>query len=93
MLIKLNETYSIDIDSIGNHTLIKKQVIKEGKQAGETRDVIIGYYSSVPSALHKLINLQASDLPDMESLQHFYEAFTKLIDKALLDFKKASKVK
>lgn len=93
MIIKINDDYSIDIDAIGNHTLIKKQVIKEGKNSGETRDVTIGYYTSTASAIKKLINLEASNLPDMDSLGSFYKAFKELTDKTMADLEKATKRK
>ena len=37
MIIPLDKDYVIELDQIGNHTLIKKTIIKDGKHKGKER--------------------------------------------------------
>lgn len=91
MNIKINENFSIEIDSIGNHTLIRNQLIKDGKHAGEFRQVTIGYYASTESAIRKLIDLSLSESEDVGSLEAYLKLLKETADKITSDLKKALK--
>lgn len=82
MIIPLDNNYVIELDQIGNHTLIKKTTIKDGKYQGEERNIIIGYYSNVASALKKYISLSLLDESERMSLIDYIERYEKLLEKA-----------
>ena len=82
MIIPLDNDYVIELDQIGNHTLIKKTSIKEGKHEGKERNIIIGYYSNVATALKKYISLSLVESAEQMSLIDYIERYEKLLEKA-----------
>jgi hypothetical protein len=82
-VVLINDEYLIEIDTMGNHTLYKKKIYKEGNNVGSEYSEIIGYYSSISSALQamlkqKLVSIQES-LTLEEYLYELNKAYSEIV--------------
>jgi len=58
----LDSQYHVRVEDNGlNYTLVKRQVIKNGKRVGQESETIIGYYSDLKHALSKFASLAIVD--------------------------------
>lgn len=63
MTYQIDDTYFIEIDRF-NHTLKRKSIIKEGENKGKETFYDIGYYTSIPAAIKKWVQLKVSSDED-----------------------------
>jgi len=75
MRITLNKRFEIDIDKIGNHTLIEYVIPTKGKNIGKDSENIIGYYNSVGAAVCKYIQITLLAGPEKETLLEYIERY------------------
>jgi len=82
MYIQLpNDNFYIDFDKDGNYTLREKKVTKSGKNVGEEYDGVIGYYSTLSSAVKRYISRQLGESGDTVSITDFLERYETLANK------------
>ena len=77
MRIDIDEKFVIDIDNYGNHTLMEIGVVQKGKNAGEVRETVIGYYNSVATAVRKYVSLGVLRSAERDTLLGYVERFEK----------------
>lgn len=81
MIIKLpNENFYVNFDKDGNYTLCEKRVTQSGKNAGNEYDIVIGYYSTLSSAVKRYISRQLGESEDTITIEQFLEVYEKLVD-------------
>ena len=83
MIIKLDDTYRIEIDGLKNHTLYKKSTYVNGKNIGEQYENVIGYFNSIPSAVRRYI-VELTDDNDLTlTLQEYIGRYEKISKEVL----------
>jgi hypothetical protein len=87
IIINIDDTYRIQIDGFRNHTLYKRVITQSGKNKGQIRDEILGYCSSVSTALKTLMDdllLQHKEIHSIEAyiktLEELYEDILSKLD-------------
>lgn len=81
MIIKLpNENFYVNFDKDGNYTLYEKRVTQSGKNAGSEYDLVIGYYSTLSSAVKRYISRQLGESEDTITIEQFLEVYERLVD-------------
>ena len=81
MIIKLpNESFYIDFDKDGNHTLYETKVTQSGKKVGSEYVTAIGYYNTLSSAVKRYILRQLGESEDTVTVNEFLERYTRLVD-------------
>ena len=71
------EGYEITDYDDNNYVVTKEQIIKEGKNAGKTTTVVLGYFSSLPAAVRYVARRVANG---SEDLRGWLSAFTSVLD-------------
>ena len=56
VVIKIDDVYRIEIDMQGNYILYRKYVTETGKNIGKESDEVLGYFTSVATALKGLLH-------------------------------------
>lgn len=78
MRIELPNNYYIILDTNGNYTLYQKTTVKSGKTKGDNLNGVIGYFSSIPSAVNRYILHNLSNTEDMVDLKEYMNRYEKL---------------
>lgn len=83
MKLIIDELYFIDVDTLGNHTLIKRGVFKEGNNIGKAKETTIGYYRDIPSAITKYLSLEAIDNVEVATLSEYIDRYEKAVERVI----------
>ena len=87
---KLLAPYFIDM-SDSMYTLIKKQEIqKDNKPTGRFSETPMGYYTSLATALDKVIKVKISERVDTMTLDTFFKTYRDMMDEFIATFKEFS---
>ena len=80
-MIRLSEKYYILIDN-DNITLYEKKTIKKGKNAGNEKHVVIGYYTTIKgvAAAVERRALANIDTEELRNMDEFRSEYVKKID-------------
>ena len=88
MTIRLDAHFTIDIDTIGNHSLTETQKVKSGKNKGNDYRVIHGHYRDIASAIRKYLEINALGDEETLTLIQFLDRYEKLLKDVETKFKK-----
>lgn len=81
MIIKLpNENFYVDFDKDGNYTLYETRITESGKNVGTRYESVIGYYSTLSSAVKRYISRQLGESENSVTIEQFLEVYEKLVD-------------
>jgi hypothetical protein len=87
-ILQLDKLFSIELDEIGNHTLVESREIKTGKTAGDDRKIIHGYYSNLTNALRKYTYLKTLDDASMINVDEYITRYEKAVETLINRFDK-----
>lgn len=88
MTIRLDNYFTIDIDTIGNHSLTETQKVKSGKNKGNDYRVIHGHYRDIAGAVRKYLEINALGHEEQLTLIQFLDRYEKLLKDVETKFKK-----
>ncbi|MDY0277975.1 MAG: hypothetical protein RBQ97_07815 [Acholeplasma sp.] len=91
MIVTISDVFDIEIDSIGNHTLIENTLIKSGINKGQPSRIIHGYFINISGALKKYLNIASLKASDRLSISEYLETYQRLLNEVTLKFKDISK--
>lgn len=87
-ILQLDNLFSIELDEIGNHTLVESREIKSGKTAGDDRKIIHGYYSNLTNALKKYTYLKTLGDDLTLSVDEYISRYEKAVETLINRFDK-----
>ncbi|MGE5631341.1 MAG: DUF5405 family protein [Caulobacteraceae bacterium] len=84
MIIYLNEQYRLTSEPL-NIMLEEKKIVKEGKNAGQTRWNTIGYYSNLEQAVSNVFKrqIQTSEIEGIQNIIDEIKTATKTLCTAI----------
>lgn len=88
MIVIIDDRFRIEIDTIGNHTLIEKQISQSGKSKGTERNIYHGYFTNITNALKKYSLLATISTSEKVSIDQFIETYEHVMNNALEVVKK-----
>lgn len=88
MIIRIDSCFTIEIDTVGNHSLTETQKVKSGKNKGNDYRVIHGHYRDVAGAVRKYLEINAVGHEEQLTLVQFLDRYEKLLNDVETKFKK-----
>jgi len=74
--------FYIEVDEL-NYTLVRGKTVKTGNNKGVSRREVIGYYSSLPSALRRYTEIESIKGDEKLSLEEYALRFESTVQKVL----------
>ena len=87
MIIRLDDYFTIDIDTIGNHSLTETQKVKSGKNKGNDYRVIHGHYRDIAGAIRKYLAINALGDEETLTMTQYLDRYEKLLKEVETKFK------
>ncbi|MCV2231929.1 hypothetical protein [Paracholeplasma manati] len=83
MIITIDDSFTIEIDGIGNHTLIESLPVQRVDRKNDTRKIYHGYYSNIANALKKYAMIKVLSDSEKSTIDRYISSFNEILNSAM----------